>query len=48
MEVLFFNLSLKLSILQAFPCLDPDDASGQNFYYPWASVQLTVLKLILI
>jgi len=30
MEVLFFNLSLKLAILQAFPCLDPDDSKGQN------------------
>ena len=28
MEVLFFNLSLKLAILQVFPCLDPGQTPG--------------------
>ena len=30
MEVLFFNLSLNLAILQAFPCLDPEHRQRAN------------------
>lgn len=47
MEVLFFNLSLKLAILQAFPCLDPEQFPGALLLVPGTPV-CHLLKLILL